>query len=125
MEIDVKTIVMVMIGAAVFALVQGLTGVLSVATQKRKLNQRLKVGEKIEGVSALVVELRKQRGLTASGSRSQSLRWLSNLIVASGLPYDQRKWLMYVAATTILASVGLGLMTRTPIGFAGAPCWAG
>lgn len=119
MAIDAKTIVMVMIGAAVFALVQGLTGVLSVATQKRKLNQRLKVGEKIEGgVSAMVVELRKQRGLTAAGTRSKSLRWLSNLIVASGLPYDQRKWLTYVGAAALLGSVGLGLLTRTPIGIA-------
>lgn len=126
MAIDAKTIVMVMIGAAVFALVQGLTGVLSVATQKRKLNQRLKVGEKIEGgVSAMVVELRKQRGLTAAGTRSKSLRWLSNLIVASGLPYDQRKWLTYVGAATLLGSVGLGLLTRTPIGIAGGAVLGG
>jgi len=117
MEVDAKTIVMVMIGAAVFALVQGLTGVLTVATQKRKLNQRLKVGEKVEGVSALVVELRKQRGLSATGGRSQSLRWLSNLIVASGLPYDQRKWLTYVGLATLLGALGLGFFTRTPFGF--------
>ncbi len=126
MAIDAKTIVMVMIGAAVFALVQGLTGVLSVATQKRKLNQRLKVGEKIEGgVSAMVVELRKQRGLTAAGTRSKSLRWLSNLIVASGLPYDQRKWLTYVGAAALLGAVGLGLLTRTPIGIAGGAVLGG
>jgi tight adherence protein B len=118
MAIDVKTIVMVMIGAAVFALVQGLTGVMSVATQKRKLNQRLKVGEKVEGVSAMVVELRKQRGLTASGSRSQSLRWLSNLIVASGLPYDQRKWLTYVGAAALLGAAGLFFLTREPLAIA-------
>lgn len=126
MAVDAKTIVMVMIGAAVFALVQGLTGVLSVATQKRKLNQRLKIGEKIEGgVSAMVVELRKQRGLTAAGTRSKSLRWLSNLIVASGLPYDQRKWLTYVGAAALIGSVGLGLLTRTPIGIAGGALLGG
>lgn len=126
MAVDAKTIVMVMIGAAVFALVQGLTGVLSVATQKRKLNQRLKVGEKIEGgVSAMVVELRKQRGLTAAGARSKSLRWLSNLIVASGLPYDQRKWLTYVGAAALLGSAGLGLMMRAPIGFLGGAILGG
>lgn len=126
MAVDAKTIVMVMIGAAVFALVQGLTGVLSVATQKRKLNQRLKVGEKIEGgVSAMVVELRKQRGLTAAGTRSKSLRWLSNLIVASGLPYDQRKWLTYVGAAALLGSAGLGFMMRAPIGFLGGAILGG
>jgi len=125
MPIDAKTIVMVMIGAAVFALVQGLTGVLSVATQKRKLNQRLKIGERVESVSAMVVELRKQRGLTASGSRSQSLRWLSNLIVASGLPYDQRKWLTYVAGAALAGAVALGFLTKTPFGIAGGALLGG
>jgi tight adherence protein B len=125
MPIDAKTIVMVMIGAAVFALVQGLTGVLSVATQKRKLNQRLKVGEKVEGVSAMVVELRKQRGLTASGSRSETLRWLSNLIVASGLPYDQRKWLTYVLGAALVCAAGLGFLTKMPIGIAGGALLGG
>ncbi|WP_296595014.1 type II secretion system F family protein [Phenylobacterium sp.] len=125
MEIDVKTIVMVMIGAAVFAGVQGLSGLLTVATQKRKLNQRLKVGEKVEGISALVVELRKQRGLNASGARSERLRWLSNLIVASGLPYDQRKWLTYVALAGLVGCVGLGVLSRTPFGFVGGALLGG
>jgi len=125
MEIDVKTIVMVMIGAAVFAGVQGLTGILTVATQKRKLNQRLKVGEKIEGISALVVELRKQRGLTAAGGRSDRLRWLSNLIIASGLPYDQRKWLTYVGLAAVVGCLGVGLATRTPFGFVGGALLGG
>ena len=118
MEVDARTIVMVMIGAAVFAATQGLTGLLSVATQKRKLNQRLKIGEKISNVSDMVVELRKQRGLSASGSRSQSLRWLSNLIVASGLRYDQKKWLMYTAGAAIAVSAILGFVSKSPLGFA-------
>lgn len=123
--IDAKLIVMVMIAAAVFAGVQGLTGLMSVATQKRKLNQRLRVGEKIEGISALVVELRKRRGLTAAGGRSDRLRWLSDLIIASGLPYDPRKWLIYLGAATILGCVGLGLLTRSPLGFLGGAVLGG
>lgn len=125
MAVDAKTIVMVMIGAAVFAGVQGLTGVMSVATQKRKLNQRLKIGEKIEGVSALVVELRKQRGLNANGSRSQSLRWLSNLIVSSGLPYDQKKWLSYAAVAGLIGAGGLAFVTKTPLAAAGGAVLGG
>jgi len=125
MAIDAKTIVMVLIGAAVFAAVQGFTGLLSVATQKRKLNQRLKVGEKIASVSDMVVELRKRRGLNASGSRSESLKWLSNLIVASGLPYDQRKWLLYVGAAAIVASLGAGFASKSPFGFVGGAVLGG
>src|SRR5438128_540906 len=101
MTVDARLIFLVLVFAAVFAAAQGAIGLLSVATQKRQLNRRLKVADKVDGISALVVELRKQRGLTATGSRSERLRWLSNLIVASGLPYDQKKWLTYVAASTL------------------------
>jgi tight adherence protein B len=125
MEFDAKTIVMVLIGAAVFAAVQGLIGVFSVATQKRQVNRRLKVAEKVEGISALVVELRKQRGLTAAGARGDRLRWLSNLIVASGLPYDQKKWLGYVALATVAGCLALGLATRSPFGFVGGAVLGG
>lgn len=115
MEIDAKLIIMIMIGAAVFAGVQGLSGLFTVATQKQQVNRRLKVGEKIEGISALVIELRKQRGLTAAGARSDRLRWLSNLIVASGLPYDQKKWITYAVAAAMVLGVGAGIMLRSPI----------
>jgi tight adherence protein B len=117
MEFDAKTIVMVLIGAAVFAAVQGLTGILSVATQKRQVNRRLKVAEKVEGISALVVELRKQRGLSASGAKGDRLRWLSDLIVSTGLPYDQKKWLAYVAGAAVVGCLGLGIAAKHPVGF--------
>jgi len=115
MEIDAKFIVMIMIGAAVFAGVQGMSGLFTVATQKQQVNRRLKVGEKIEGISALVIELRKQRGLTAAGARSDRLRWLSNLIVASGLPYDQKKWITYAVAAALILAIGAAVMLRSPI----------
>jgi tight adherence protein B len=115
MEIDAKLIVMVMIGAAVFAGVQGLVGVFSVATQKRQVNRRLKMGEKVEGISALVVELRKQRGLTAAGGRSERLRWLSDMIVASGLPYDQKKWLTYVGLAAAIGAAGAFFLMKQPL----------
>jgi len=125
MAIDTKLIVMVMIAAAVFAGVQGLTGIFSVATQKRQVNRRLKIGEKVEGISALVVELRKQRGLSASGGRAERLRWLSDLIIMSGLPYDQRKWLTYIGGAALIASIGLGFFTRSPLGFLGGAVLGG
>lgn len=115
MQADIKLIVMIMVGAAVFAGVQGVVGLFSVATQKRQVNRRLKVGEKVEGIGALVVELRKQRGLTAAGKRSDSLRWLSNLIVASGLPYDQRKWLTYIIAAAVILAAGGLFVLKSPL----------
>jgi len=123
--IDAKLIVMVLIGLAVFAAVQGMIGLFGVATQKKKVNRRLTVANKTEGISALVVELRKQRGLSASGGRAARLRWLSDMIVASGLPYDQKKWLTYVAAATLLGSLLAGFLTKMPLGFAGGALLGG
>ncbi|HET6220592.1 MAG TPA: type II secretion system F family protein, partial [Dongiaceae bacterium] len=40
-----------------------------------------------------------------------------NLIVASGLPYDQRKWITYVGAAAVIGCLGLGVLTRNPFGF--------
>ena len=113
MVVDARLIFLILIFAAVFAACQAAVGLFSVAGQKRQLNRRLKISDKVEGISALVVELRKQRGLTAAGGRSGGrLKWLSDLIVSSGVPYDQRKWLLYVGASTIVCAVGLTLLSR-------------
>src|SRR4030095_8185756 len=100
-------IFLILIFAAVFSAGQGAFGLMTAANQKRLVNKRLKVREKVEGVSALVMELRKQRGLNAEGRRGERLRWLSNLIVASGLTYEPRKWLL-MAVGAALAGGGAG-----------------
>lgn len=115
MTIDANTIFLVLVFAAVFAAAQALIGILGSAAQKRLVNRRLKVAEKVDGISALVVELRKQRGLNAAGNKSGRLRWLSDLIVASGLPYDPRKWLTYVLLAAGIGGAGLAVLTRIPL----------
>jgi tight adherence protein B len=106
MGADWKTLFMVLVAASVFTAAQAAIGLMSTATERRKLTQRLRVAEKVDGISALVVELRKQRGLTASGERAGRLQWLSDLIVASGLPYDQRKWITYAVLAAAIGGVG-------------------
>jgi len=111
--VDANAIFLVLVFAAVFAAAQGLIGIFSTAAQKRVVNRRLKVAEKVDGgIGALVVELRKQRGLTAAGKKEGRLKWLSDLIVASGLPYDPRKWLTYVALAALIGGAGLGFLSR-------------
>jgi tight adherence protein B len=112
---DAKTIFLILVFAAVFTAAQAAIGLLSTATEKRKLNRRLKTAEKVEGISALVVELRKQRGLTANGERAGRLQWLSNLIVASGLRYEPKKWLTYVAAAALIGGIGGFAATHNPL----------
>ena len=118
MGITPQTIFMVLVAAAVFAAAQGLIGLLSVARQRVQVNRRLKVAETVEGISALVLELRKQRGLTASGGRAERLRWLSDLIIASGVPYQPRKWLAYAAAAATAGAAGGLMLLKNPVGLA-------
>ena len=106
MKIDPHIVFLILVFAAVFTAGQAIIGLVSVATQKRKVNKRLKVAEKVDGVSALVMELRKQRGLNADGERGKHLKWLSDLIVASGLPYDPKKWTLYAVSVGLSAPVG-------------------
>jgi tight adherence protein B len=115
MTVDVRLIFLVLVFAAVFAAAQAMIGLFTVAANKRKLTQRLKVAEKVDGISALVVELRKQRGLTAAGDKGNRLRWLSDLIVASGLPYDQKKWISYAAGSAIVFAALLGVLSKNPL----------
>jgi tight adherence protein B len=110
--VDAQLIFLVLVFAAVFTAAQAAIGLLTVATQKRKLNQRLKVAERVDGVSALVMELRKQRGLNADGKKGERLRWLSDLIVASGVPYEPRKWAMLSAAGGLIAGAAAAFVSK-------------
>jgi len=116
MKFDSQLVFLILIFAAVFTAGQALFGLLSVATQKRRVNQRLKVAQTVDGVAALVVELRKQRGLNADGERGGGrLRWLSDLIVLSGLVYDPRRWTLYAIAAAMIGGIGALVLTKTPM----------
>jgi len=116
-KLDGHFIFLILVFAAVFTAGQAVIGLVTVATQKRRMNKRLKVAEKVDGVSALVMELRKQRGLNASGEKDGRLRWLSDLIVASGLPYDPRKWALYAGAVAIIGGLAAAFLTKNPLAF--------
>ncbi|MFI4966363.1 MAG: type II secretion system F family protein [Caulobacterales bacterium] len=112
MKIDGQVVFMILIFAAVFTAGQAAFGLISVATQKRKVNKRLKVAERVDGVSALVMELRKQRGLDAAGERGRRLRWLSNLIVASGVRYDPKKWTVYALLVALAGGMAAAVLSK-------------
>src|SRR5215218_1941311 len=117
MTFDPNIVFMILIFAAVFTAGQAAFGLFSVATQKRRVNQRLKIAEKVDGVSAMVTELRKQRGLNADGRRGGAVRWLSNLIVTSGVPYDPRRWIIYAIAAAVVGGVAAAFLTKNPMFF--------
>ncbi|CAN7470032.1 type II secretion system F family protein [Phenylobacterium sp. LjRoot219] len=112
---DARIVFLILIFGAVFTLGQAVFGLVTVAQQKRMVNRRLKVAEKVDGVSALVMELRKQRGLSAEGKKGERLRWLSNLIVASGLTYEPRKWLTMAGGAAVVAALGVAFALKQPM----------
>jgi tight adherence protein B len=108
-------IFLILVFAAVFTAGQALFGLFTVAQQKRQVNKRLKLAEKVDGVSALVMELRKQRGLNAEGKKGERLRWLSDLIVASGVTYEPRKWAMMAIGAAIAAAIATIVVLKQPM----------
>ena len=117
MKFDSHLVFLILVFAAVFTAGQAVIGLVSVATQKRKVNKRLKVAEKVDGVSALVIELRKQRGLNADGEKGQRLRWLSNMIVASGIPYNPKKWIVYSGLVGLVGGMAAAVISKNPLLF--------
>ena len=117
MKIDGNLVFLILVFAAVFTAAQAAVGLLTVATQKRRVNKRLKIAEAVDGVSALVMELRKQRGLNAAGEKSGRLAWLSNLIVASGLTYEPKRWGLYAALAAAIGGVAAAVVAHNPLFF--------
>jgi tight adherence protein B len=87
-----------------------------VATAKRKVNHRLKVVDRLASLADMVVELRKQRGLTAEGDRKLKWPWLSDLVVRSGLVYNPQRWALVVGAMAVAGAVIGFVVTRHPAG---------
>jgi tight adherence protein B len=112
---NIRIIVLILVFAAVFSAGQGAFGLFTVARQKRQMNKRLRVAEKVDGVSALVVELRRQRGLSADGRKGERLRWLSDLIVASGMSYEPRKWAMMALGAAAAAGLVVAVVLKHPM----------
>lgn len=101
-ENPANTVIMILIFAAVFTAVQAISGVVSRASTKRKMNQRLKVQEKTGSLAELVTELRKQRGLNADGSPNRALAWFSDLVTRSGVKFEPQKWALFAVAGAAL-----------------------
>ena len=106
----------VLVFAAAFTLAQGLWGLTRVATAKRKVNHRLKVVDRLASLADMVVELRKQRGMTADGSRRLKWPWLADLVVRSGLVYDLKRWMLTLAGMAVGAAALGFFITRSPLG---------
>jgi tight adherence protein B len=120
----VRTVIMIMVAAAVFTAVQAISGLLTRASSQRKVNKRLAVAEKTASLADLVIELRKQRGLDAKGNR-RMVQWFSDLVVRSGVKFEPRKWALFAVAGAVLIYVACFMLLKNtwigiPIGLIAA-----
>lgn len=123
---DARTIVLVLIFAAGFTLMQALWGLLRHGRTRKAVNRRLAMAEAGATLGELVTELRKQRGLAEDGGRRFRWEFLSDLIVRSGVVFEPKRIALLIGGCGLLAAVVILVFTRAPlIALAGGLSMAG
>ena len=97
MPLNAPLVFQILIFAAVFSACQAIWGLVSVGRTKRAVNRRLVMAERGLALGDLIVELRKQRGLAEDGGGRFAWRWLADLIIRSGVPFQPRRWALTMA----------------------------
>ncbi|MDR3513405.1 MAG: type II secretion system F family protein [Caulobacteraceae bacterium] len=111
MRFDAQFAFYILVFAAVFSAAQATWGLVTAGRARRTVNQRLKIAEGGLGIGDVVIELRKRRGLSATGERVLRWTWLSDLVVRSGAPFQPRRWIMIAAG--LGAAIGLAVVVVT------------
>jgi tight adherence protein B len=75
------------------------------ASYRKNVNRRLKLLKGQPDRENILVQLRRERGLTAGGNYSLSLVNLNQLVLQSGLTWGVKKLLILAAALTVLAFI--------------------
>ncbi len=110
LQFDPKLAILVMVFAAVFLASHAAWGLLSNTAVRRAVNRRLKVAERTGSLGELVLELRKQRGLKEDGQGKTG--FFADLVIRSGVPFEPRKWITYIAALGAIGGLGAYSLTH-------------
>ncbi|MDH4385483.1 MAG: type II secretion system F family protein [Caulobacter sp.] len=113
--LDARTAFLILVFAAVFTAGQAVWGLARVGVNRRKVNKRLATAEKTGSLEQLVLELRKQRGLSADGSVKGGLGWFSDLVIRSGLRFEPQRWALMSLAGGAGVGMVLFLWSRNPV----------
>jgi tight adherence protein B len=81
------------------------------ASYRKNVNRRLRLLRNEPNRENILVQLRKERGLTSAGNYRMGLELLSSLVLQSGLTIGLGKLLTFVAVGAVV-SFGLGLFFR-------------
>ena len=106
MHLDPRFGFFVLIFAAVFSFGQAIWGLVSVGQAKRAVNRRLATAERTGSLGDLVLELRKQRGLTEDGRSIFSWTWLADLVIRSGVFVEPRRWALFITGAVLVGGFG-------------------
>jgi tight adherence protein B len=98
---DPRLVFMLLVFATVFSFGQAAWGLVGVRQAKRAVNRRLATQERIGSLGELVLELRKQRGITENGGSIFSWSWLADLVMRSGVTVDPRRWALVIGGLVL------------------------
>jgi tight adherence protein B len=111
-DFDPIYLIYVLVAASVALFVEGTyLLVFSGASYRKNVNRRLKLLKNEPNRETVLVQLRKERGLTSSGNYRAGLEALNRLVLQSGLTIGLSKLFTFVAIGAI-AAFGLGLVFR-------------
>jgi len=125
MTLDPNLAFQILVFAAVFSAVQAAWGLIRVGRAKQTVNRRLLLTEQGMALGEMVIELRKQRGLTASGERMLKWDWFADLVVRSGVVFRPRTWALVALAIATTAGVVATVVSHKPLIAAAAAIGAG
>ena len=114
-HLDARFIFPALVALAVFSMVQALMSLGGEVAAKRAVNRRLRLADKVVAVGERIIELRKQRGLTAAGERGLSWPWFADLVTRSGVPFEPRRWALFAAGVGVGLGMVVAVLTKHPL----------
>jgi tight adherence protein B len=91
-----------------------------VGRTRRAVNRRLATAERAGSLRELVLELRKQRGVTEDGGSIFSWGWLADLVMRSGVTVDPRRWALVIGALVLAGGFAGLFFLHNPFAAVGA-----
>ncbi|MAP94734.1 MAG: pilus assembly protein TadB [Ponticaulis sp.] len=112
-------------GSVVLA-IQSVFGLLKEGGEKNRVNHRLKVSDGTKSLSEVILQLRRERGLTDEGELRNGIHFLNSLLTRSGLTIPLAQWGI-IAAGIALAAAAIAyyfledILIAVPIGLVVGP----
>ena len=101
MSFDPRLMFLLLVFATVFSFGQAVWMLVGARNTRRAVNRRLATAERAGSLGELVLELRKQRGLTEDGRSIFSWGWLADLVIRSGIVVQPRRWALIVVGLVL------------------------